>query len=300
MPAAESSALAAALPWRSAFCGNRFFVLDEMLRAGMNVTAIAAVKGSYLERELASRGIAHTTVRRKTDFLDWLDAAEFDLFVSNGCPYIVPADRLRAGRLFVNVHPSFLPDLRGADPVPGALLHGRDAGATCHLMDRGIDTGDIVSQVAIPFTDDLDAGLLYQMSFMAEREVFRAALARRFEPAGAQTVREGLMKYTRAERDLSIDWRQGAEQIVRRVRAFSNRSQGARFQAAGTMFRCFDAELVDNPFLLARRDLFADAHIALCYEATVIVRRADAFVKLKGVEGDWSRLQPGAALQQHS
>jgi methionyl-tRNA formyltransferase len=283
---------------RIAFCGNRFFVLEDMLGAKLGLVSIAAVSGSHLERTLVARDIAHTPVRKKADFLAWLDAGSFDLFVSNGCPFIVPADRLGDDRLFVNVHPSFLPDLRGADPVPGALFSGRDAGATCHVIDAGVDTGDIISQVSIPFSGDLDAGLLYQLSFMAEKEVFRTAMDRNFRPALGQSAHADLLTYTRSESDLRIDWNQSAVQIVRRVRAFSNRSQGARFSVGGTLYRCFDAEVVDNAFLVERKDRFADRHIALCYEGTVLVRTGDVFVKLKSVDGDLSRLHAGEALEQ--
>ena len=43
---------------------------------------------------------------------------------------------------YVNIHPSFLPDLRGIDPVLGSILFKRDAGATCHIMSEKIDAGD--------------------------------------------------------------------------------------------------------------------------------------------------------------
>nr|WP_255603928.1 formyltransferase family protein [Oscillochloris sp. ZM17-4] len=48
---------------------------------------------------------------------------------------------------FLNVHPSLLPDLRGPEPIFWALRAGAErVGATVHLMDPGLDTGDIVAQ----------------------------------------------------------------------------------------------------------------------------------------------------------
>src|SRR6185295_17658889 len=97
------------------------------------------------------------------------------------------------------------------DPVPGALLFGRDAGATCHMMDDGIDTGPIISQVRIPYSEELYAGLLYQLSFKAEQEVFRLALARNFRPARAQSAAKDIVYYTRKKEDLRIRFSEPAE-----------------------------------------------------------------------------------------
>lgn len=53
------------------------------------------------------------------------------------------------------------------------LLFDRSCGATCHIMDDNIDTGDIISRVKIPTTPDIEAGILYQLCFKAEVEVFK-------------------------------------------------------------------------------------------------------------------------------
>ncbi len=51
----------------------------------------------------------------------------------------------------LNLHPSLLPRHRGASPVPATILAGdRQAGVTLMQMDRGLDTGPIVGQVAVP------------------------------------------------------------------------------------------------------------------------------------------------------
>ena len=70
--------------------------------------------------------------------------------------------------------------MRGIDPVLGSILFKRDAGATCHIMSEKIDAGDIISQLKIPYSNDLDASLLYQLSFIAEKKVFHMALQKNF------------------------------------------------------------------------------------------------------------------------
>jgi methionyl-tRNA formyltransferase len=74
--------------------------------------------------------------------LEWADA-----IVSYGYRYIVPGEILERfpGRVF-NLHISLLPWNRGADPNVWSFLEDTPAGVTIHLMDEGIDTGDILVQ----------------------------------------------------------------------------------------------------------------------------------------------------------
>lgn len=56
----------------------------------------------------------------------------------------------------INFHTSLLPLFRGASPIQNAILSGAtETGVTIMLMDRGMDTGDILTQkkVAIDLTD---------------------------------------------------------------------------------------------------------------------------------------------------
>lgn len=281
---------------RFVFAGNRSYVLDEMHRAGLSVVKTLAVPGSYLERSLKERDIDHEPIASKAHLVDVLAATEFDYFIANGCPYILPISELGKDKVFLNVHPSPLPDLRGADPVPGALLLGRDAGATCHVMDDGVDTGPIIAQVVIPNTPDLDAGLLYQLSFLAEAEVFHLARERDFAPASSNELADDCVYYTRRPEDLILDFGESTAQILRRIKAFSNRSQGARIQIGETELRVHDAEEVRNPYLLERMDRYRQNEVVLKYESCLLVRHGDAFLKLKDVAGDLASVQVGDTL----
>ena len=284
-------------PQRFLFVGNRGFVYEEMLRLGLDVAGVVAIEGSYLARALDARDVAHQVAASKADVVNALLAADVDVVVVNGCPYILPMSKLDDGQtLFINIHPSPLPDLRGADPVPGALLHRRDSGATAHFMDAGIDSGPIISRVVIPFSDDLDAGLLYQMSFEAEVEVFRLALERGFAPAMENVADESCVYYTRKDAHLRIDLSESTSRVLARIRAFSNRSQGARLGHSGALLKVYDAEEVSNPWLLERADRYRQGEVVYRYEATLVVRHGDSFLKLKSIEGDLSEIPVGTIL----
>ncbi|MFE6891998.1 formyltransferase family protein [Streptomyces sp. NPDC057694] len=55
-------------------------------------------------------------------------------------PYII--DSVPYG--IVNVHPGFLPDVRGNNPYIWAVIHGLPQGATVHLIDSRVDRGPVM------------------------------------------------------------------------------------------------------------------------------------------------------------
>ncbi len=281
---------------RFAFCGNRGFVFNTMQNAGLNISSVAAVSGSYFSRELERKEISHTAISSRTEFLEWIRNIDFDVFVANGCPYRVPVAEFDSRHLLVNVHPSALPDLRGADPVPGALLYRRDSGATCHLMDADFDTGPIISQVTIPYTDDLDAPLLYQLSFLAEQEAFLMALERSFVPLRTQKNTADTIYYTKRPEDQEIDLDATTEQFLSCIRAFANRSQGAVMHHGTLAFRVFGASRLFNPYLLSKQDDFRENEVVFNYESHLVIYKQQGFLKLGPIVGDLESIRPGTIL----
>lgn len=61
----------------------------------------------------------------------------------------------------VNVHLSLLPRWRGASPIQNTLMAGEsETGVTIMLLDRGMDTGDILAQESLPIDPDEKADTL--------------------------------------------------------------------------------------------------------------------------------------------
>lgn len=281
------------------FAGNRAHVLREMIRTGLQPRRIFAVKGSFLERELKADGIAFEELPSATAFVDLLLKERFDLFLSNGCPVLLPISKLKSAdrKHFANIHPSYLPDLRGIDPVPGALLYARDSGATCHVMDDGIDTGGIIAQVRIPFSEDLDAGLLYQLSFIAEKDAYIAAAAVNFQPRKQGGKVAGTVYYSFKPEDLRIDWSPPMHAIVHRIKAFGTKSKGAWFEHEGQRVVVRDAEVVSNPFLVERATTYQEGQVVFAYEKKLLVRHREGFIKLKDLDGAWEHVRTGCILR---
>lgn len=83
---------------------------------------------------------------------DYLIQHQFDFLVSYGYRYILKKDVLD---LFpdsaINLHISYLPYNRGADPNFWSFIEGTPKGVTIHYLDEGVDTGDIIVQKEVVF-----------------------------------------------------------------------------------------------------------------------------------------------------
>src|SRR2546425_10919936 len=127
------------------------------------------------------------------------------------------------GHGMVNVHPSLLPELRGAAPVEWAILNGLEkTGVTIMRMDEGLDSGPI----------------LHQLPHYIEPEVTGGELSEHLAEMGAQALVETLalleqdalkpvpQDHARATyapkltRDTArIRWSEPADKVARTIRA---------------------------------------------------------------------------------
>lgn len=266
---------------RYVFAGNRAYVLERMLQLNLNIVKIWAVKNSYLQRYLEQSKIQYSLIEEKEKFFGEIEQSEFDFFISNGLPIILPIERLKMeGKRFINIHPSLLPDLRGKDPVPGAILFHRDSGATCHMMDGGIDTGDIISQIKIENSENMDAGLLYQLSFMAEADVFEKAYMRNFLPTCEQISQGNEIYYSFQQDDLLVDLeKESPIDIIAKVKAFSTRNKGARITIEGHNYKCYNAEIINNSYCDFIAQRYENLQTIFSYENVKVVKVSNKIIK---------------------
>ena len=96
--------------------------------------------------------VFQTSKRIKNKFVD-----DFDYVVSFGYRYILPKEVLsRVRNEIINMHISYLPYNRGADPNFWSFYDDTPKGVSIHFVDDGIDTGDILFQKEIIFNEDED------------------------------------------------------------------------------------------------------------------------------------------------
>ena len=100
-----------------------------------------------------------------------LDAQAIQLVVSYGYRHKISPEILRAfPQKIINLHISFLPWNRGADPNPWSFLEDSPKGVSIHLMDQGIDTGPLLVQKPVPwFPDDTLRTTYHRLSETIEK-----------------------------------------------------------------------------------------------------------------------------------
>ena len=73
----------------------------------------------------------------------------------------------------VNLHISYLPYNRGADPNLWSLLEDTPAGVSIHYVDEGVDTGDLIAQRRLELGDEETLATSYAALQAAMLELFR-------------------------------------------------------------------------------------------------------------------------------
>ena len=155
-----------------------------------------------------------------------IEAAQADVMVVAAYGLILPQWVLDTPpRGCLNIHASLLPRWRGAAPIHRAIEAGdAETGVTIMQMDAGLDTGDMCLIERLPITaDDTTASLHDKLADLGGRLIVEAlemsacgGLPRTPQPA------EGVNYAHKIEKaESQIDWRQDAEAIARRLRAFN-------------------------------------------------------------------------------
>lgn len=96
---------------------------------------------------------------RDPEFVMQLREMAPDIIVVVAFGQILPEEILNLPKFgCVNVHASLLPKYRGAAPIQWSILDGEtETGVTIMYMEKGLDTGDMISKVMVPI-DATDTG----------------------------------------------------------------------------------------------------------------------------------------------
>ncbi|MBD3241813.1 MAG: methionyl-tRNA formyltransferase [Chitinivibrionales bacterium] len=124
----------------------------------------------------------------------------------------------------INVHASLLPKYRGPAPIQRAIENGEtETGVTIFRIDKGIDTGVVLLQRAVPIADDETTPQLYERLSALGGEAMVTVLEQLAQGTAEQRVQDSSAA-TRAPKlrkeEAQIDWRLPSRAIYNRIRAF--------------------------------------------------------------------------------
>jgi methionyl-tRNA formyltransferase len=178
---------------------------------------------------------------------DALLAAAPDAIVVAAYGLILPAWLLELpAHGCLNIHASLLPRWRGAAPIQRAIEAGdSETGVTIMQMDAGLDTGDVLLVEATPVgAEETSATLQARLAGLGGELVLRALddaaggrLSRRRQPDAGVSYAAKIVKS-----EATIDWREPAAAIERRLRAFDP-FPGARSTLAGELVTCWRGQV---------------------------------------------------------
>jgi methionyl-tRNA formyltransferase len=124
----------------------------------------------------------------------------------------------------INIHPSLLPRFRGVAPVPAAILNGDEfTGVSIMLMDKGVDTGPVLTRAQISVSPQDTTDVLMEKLSRIGAQLLLDILLRWFRkeiaPQPQNDNNATYMKMLTKEVG-EIDWKLSAVEIWRRVRAY--------------------------------------------------------------------------------
>lgn len=206
------------------------------------------------------------------------------VFLSVEYDRIIRPDRFHPTAHLFNLHFSLLPKYRGCNTAIWPILNGEvEHGVTLHVIDPGVDTGDIIAQRSFPMGEKT-ARDLYFTCMSLGYELSRDYLPRLLSGDYSATAQDpdGGSTYKRRDLDFSkkfIDFDQTTVEVLRHIRAFT--------------FPEYQLPVVDGLSIVGARAVSPDDALN---GADDIIRRqtADGMVELKVTANP----PPPIALQQ--
>lgn len=149
----------------------------------------------------------------------------------------------------INLHPSKLPEYRGASPMQFSILNGdKITSATTMLIEKGMDSGDILMQKDVEIKDSDD------YTSMEEKLGEIGAFAIRDTLLNFDSLYENRIKQddekatfcTKITKDMGkIDWSESSFDIINKIRAFVEYPV-AHFSYEGKNVKVYKAEVLDS------------------------------------------------------
>ena len=162
--------------------------------------------------------------------------AQAEVMIVAAYGLILPQAVLDLPRLgCVNIHASLLPRWRGAAPIHRAIEAGDpETGITLMQMDKGLDTGAMLTRAALPILDTDTTGSLHdRLATLGASEIVALLPSLAAGTVHATPQDEALATYAAkiGKEEAVLDWCLAATKLACRIRAFDP------FPGASTLFQ---------------------------------------------------------------
>ncbi len=213
--------------------------LDKILQAGYEVTAVVTApdRPSGRGRKLRPSPVKQYALEHGLTVLqpEKLRDPEFHAQLETAAPdlMVVVAFRMLPEVVWsmpsigtFNLHASLLPDYRGAAPINWAIINGETkSGATTFMIDKKIDTGNLMLQQEVEIPAEWTAGDLHDsLMIMGADLVLETVKGLEAGTLEAKPQDESLFKNKAPKifkEDCEINWEQPARTVYNLIRGLS-------------------------------------------------------------------------------
>ena len=236
--------------------------LEAIISAGYEVAAVVTVpdKPAGRGKKIQSSDVKLTAMRyglpvmqpvslKSHDFIEELSSYKADLFVVVAFRMLPEIVWTMPPMGTFNLHASLLPQYRGAAPINHAVINGeKETGLTTFLLDKEIDTGEIIKQEKVIIEKNETAGSLHDKLMLLGNKVVVDTIKMiedgNVHPQSQESIveRENLQLKPAPKifkEDCKIDWNRDAKSIYDFVRGLSP------YPAAHTQFVSENGETLD-------------------------------------------------------
>ena len=105
--------------------------------------------------------------------IDYISSLDLDWIILAWLYQIIKQEIIDIPKFgIINTHNSLLPFNRGVHSNFWSIVEEKEYGVSIHLVEKGVDDGDIISQVKIPYDWTTNGGQLYELGMEALEKLF--------------------------------------------------------------------------------------------------------------------------------
>ena len=236
--------------------------LEAIIAAGYEVAAVVTVpdKPAGRGKKIQSSDVKLTALKynlpvlqpvslKSPEFIEELSSYKADLFVVVAFRMLPEVVWSMPPMGTFNLHASLLPQYRGAAPINHAIINGeKETGLTTFLLDKEIDTGEIIMQEKVVIEDDETAGILHDKLMLLGNKVVVETIKIIEEGRVQSQSQEMIIERDNLQlkpapkifkEDCKIDWTKDAKSIYDFIRGLSP------YPAAHTQFVSENNDTID-------------------------------------------------------
>ncbi|MBN1755242.1 methionyl-tRNA formyltransferase [bacterium] len=212
-------------------------ILENLIQSGMNIIGVV----TYKDRPKGRGRKLHSMPVKETALKFGIHPVEIEVITEDILPQLIPLKPqlgvimgfgILPRNLFefpdlgtINLHPSLLPQLRGAAPLRWALINGLEtSGMTTFFLTERVDAGNILLQEEFSIDPQMNYGELSEMVAEKGSQLIIKSVER-IASGDYKLLKQdpsGVSKAPKLKKeDFFLNWSQSAVQIHNRVRAFS-------------------------------------------------------------------------------